>query len=68
MHRGSIWHVGASDGRPSCDRSMKAAAAGYESRAAFIRAFKKLVGVSPAGWQDTAVGIASRELDGGGHG
>ena len=47
---------------------MKVAAAEYESVAAFRRAFEKLVGVSPAGWQDTALGIASGELDGGGHG
>ncbi len=29
---------------------------GYESEAAFSRAFKKLVGVSPATWRDSAVG------------
>jgi len=42
------------------DGSMKVAAVGhevgYESEAAFSRAFKKLVGVSPAHWRDTAAG------------
>ena len=42
------------------DGSMKVAAVahevGYESEAAFSRAFKKLVGVSPAGWRDKATG------------
>jgi AraC-like DNA-binding protein len=32
-----------------------AAAVGYESEAAFSRAFKKLVGESPATWRRTAV-------------
>jgi AraC-like DNA-binding protein len=40
------------------DGSMTVAAVGhevgYESEAAFSRAFKKLVGVSPAGWRDSA--------------
>jgi AraC-like DNA-binding protein len=30
-----------------------AADAGYESEAAFSRAFKKMVGVPPAEWRDT---------------
>ena len=42
------------------DSSMKVAAVGreigYDSEAAFSRAFKKLVGVSPAAWRDSAVG------------
>jgi AraC-like DNA-binding protein len=42
------------------DTSMKVAAVareiGYESEAAFSRAFKKTVGVSPAAWRDSAVG------------
>jgi AraC-like DNA-binding protein len=54
------------------DRSMKVAAVGhevgYESEAAFSRAFKKLVGMSPAGWRDTAAGIANKELDARGRG
>jgi AraC-like DNA-binding protein len=54
------------------DRSMKVAAVGhevgYESEAAFSRTFKKLVGMSPAGWRDTAVGIANKELDARGRG
>ncbi len=41
------------------DSSMKVAAVGheigYESEAAFSRAFKKTVGVSPAAWRDGAV-------------
>jgi AraC-like DNA-binding protein len=39
---------------------MKVAAVGreigYESEAAFSRAFKKTVGLSPAAWRDSAVG------------
>lgn len=54
------------------DRSMKVAAVGhevgYESEAAFSRAFKKLVGMSPADWRDTAAGIANKELDARGRG
>jgi AraC-like DNA-binding protein len=42
------------------DSSMKVAgvgrAIGYESEAAFSRAFKKTVGVSPAAWRDGAIG------------
>jgi AraC-like DNA-binding protein len=33
-----------------------AAAVGYESEAAFSRAFKKLVGQAPATWRRSAVG------------
>lgn len=29
----------------------------------FSRAFTKLVGMSPAGWRDTAAEIANKELD-----
>jgi AraC-like DNA-binding protein len=42
------------------DSSVKVAAVGreigYESEAAFSRAFKKTVGVSPAAWRDSAAG------------
>jgi AraC-like DNA-binding protein len=42
------------------DSSMKVAAVGheigYESEAAFSRAFKRAVGVSPAAWRDGVVG------------
>jgi AraC-like DNA-binding protein len=42
------------------DSSIKVAAVGreigYESEAAFSRAFKKTVGVSPAAWRDGAIG------------
>lgn len=44
------------------DSSIKVAAVGreigYESEAAFSRAFKKTVGVSPAAWRDSAVGTS----------
>jgi len=43
------------------DSSIKVAAVGheigYESEAAFSRAFKKIVGVSPAAWRDSTGGI-----------
>lgn len=42
------------------DSSMKVAAVGheigYDSEAAFSRAFKKTAGVSPAAWRDSAIG------------
>jgi AraC-like DNA-binding protein len=42
------------------DSSMKVAAVGreigYESEAAFSRAFKKTVGLSPAAWRNNASG------------
>ena len=66
MHYLALWRMQMA-ARLLADRSMKVAAVGhevgYESEAAFSRAFKKLVGVSPAGWRDTAAGIAKRELD-----
>ena len=44
------------------DSSMKVATVGreigYDSEAAFSRAFKKIVGVSPAVWRSHAVGSA----------
>ena len=49
-------------GRLLADSPIKVAAVGreigYESEAAFSRAFKKAVGVSPAAWRDSAVGIS----------
>lgn len=48
------------------DSSMKVATVGheigYESEAAFSRAFKKTVGVSPAAWRDSTIGT-SRSQD-----
>lgn len=45
------------------DSSMKVATVGreigYESEAAFSRAFKKIVGVSPAGWRNKATDFSS---------
>jgi AraC-like DNA-binding protein len=44
------------------DSSIKVAAVGreigYESEAAFSRAFKKTVGVSPAAWRDGVIGTS----------
>ena len=38
-----------------------AASVGYESEAAFSRAFKKLVGVSPAAWREQNIIPASSD-------
>lgn len=57
MHYLALWRMQVA-ARLLADGSMKVAAAGravgYESEAAFSRAFKKLVGVSPAAWRDGA--------------
>lgn len=55
----SLWRMQVA-ARLLADHSMKVASVGrevgYESEAAFSRAFKKTVGVSPAAWRDNAVG------------
>jgi transcriptional regulator GlxA family with amidase domain len=71
MQYPALWRMQMT-ARLLADRSMKVAAVGhevgYESEAAFSRAFKELVGMLPAGWRDTAVGIANEELDARGRG
>ena len=71
MQYPALWRMQMA-ARLLADRSMKVAAVGhevgYESEAAFRRAFKELVGMLPAGWRDTAVGIANEELDARGRG
>ena len=63
MHYLTLWRMQIA-ARLLADGSMKVAAVGhevgYESEAAFSRAFKKLVGVSPARWRDRAAGIVNR--------
>ena len=57
MHYLALWRMQMA-ARLLADGSMKVAAVAYEvgytSEAAFSRAFKKLVGVSPAEWRDSA--------------
>ena len=57
MHYLALWRMQIA-ARLLADGSMKVAAVGHEvgytSEAAFSRAFKKLVGVSPAEWRDSA--------------
>jgi AraC-like DNA-binding protein len=59
MHYLALWRMQMAAGLLA-DGSMKVAAVGHEvgytSEAAFSRAFKKLVGVSPAEWRDSAAG------------
>ena len=57
MHYLTLWRMQIA-ARRLADSSMKVAAVGheigYESEAAFSRAFKKTVGLSPAAWRDGA--------------
>ncbi|GLQ57298.1 cupin [Devosia nitrariae] len=59
MQYRTLWRMQIA-ARLLADSSMKVAAVGreigYESEAAFSRAFKKAVGVSPAVWRDRAAG------------
>jgi len=64
---GFIWAVRAGQYEDTCTPSMRILAedarkvsavameVGYDSEAAFSRAFKKSVGVSPAAWRDRRV-------------
>ena len=59
MHYLTLWRMQIA-ARRLADSSIKVAAVGheigYESEAAFSRAFKKTVGLSPAAWRDGAAG------------
>ncbi len=50
----------AGGGAPAADGAAKVSAVafdvGYESEAAFSRAFKKAVGIPPAAWRDRQAG------------
>jgi AraC-like DNA-binding protein len=63
MHYLALWRMQMA-ARLLADGSSKVAAVGHEvgygSEAAFSRAFKKLVGVSPAEWRDSAARIVNR--------